>query len=562
MRLIRERKAVSTLIVILLILCSLIIGGLTSYVWVLSNYYLEPENKVQLTITDLNFAVDHANYFYMTVMNPSHSPSGTNITQIYYTVEGESNYHNVSVTEPETMPIRIERGTTKTLKCMTSWGEFAGKNITVHIVPLEGSGSSLSAQTKFVKLDIGTRFNATDSAKYFNVTVMNHENSAINLTLINVYFNYYTLIPHENISISLPKTLENGTLVSFDCIYNWNNTIDPTILVETAQGYIAYVTANVSATANVAIMTPLAFNESDPSEFNVTVANFADSSTSVDITSFDLTYDNGTQYHISSAYTSPSLPYRLNINSTGTIACKWNWTNYRDRNVTITANTKQGFVVPSKTVKTPSPVIFKIVAVDFNVTASGFFLVNVTNMPSSTKSINVTQINLNSNVTSFQPQNILVGVGETLQFNCTFDWTSLKGTTATVTVYIADGLLQANSTALPSVDLQLSEAIVFGTTPEGFKYVNITILNSAFSTREVTITQILFKTENRTDSIDGTTSNPQFAPTGYALSAGSSITMACIWNWTPYVGEDVTITVQTADGLTASRTFNIPSPPP
>ncbi len=560
MRLIRERKAVSTLIVILLVLCSLIIGGLTSYVWVLSNYYLEPENKVQLIITDLNFAVDHANYFYMTVMNPSHSPSGTNITQIYYTVEGESNYHNVSATEPESMPVRIERGTTKTLKCTTGWGEFAGKNITVYVVPLEGSGASLSVKTKFVGLDMGTRFNATDSAKYFNVTLKNHEYSTINLTLINVYFNYYTSIPHESISISLPKTLENGTLVSFDCTYNWNNTVNPTILVETAQGYIAYVTANVSATANLAITTPLAFNESDPSEFNVTVANFADSSTSVNITSFDLTYDNGTQYHISSAYTSPSLPYKLNINSTGTIACKWNWTNYRDRNVTITANTKQGFVFPSKTVKTPSPVIFKIAAVDFNMTDSGFFLVNVTNMPSSTKSINVTQINLNNNVTSFQPQ--IIPVGETMQLNCTFNWTSLKGTTATVTVYIADGLLQANSTILPSVDLQVSDTIVFGTTPEGFKYVNITILNSAFSAREVTITQILFKTENKTDSIDGTISNPQFAPTGYALPAGSSVTMACIWNWTPYLGEDVTITVQTADGLTASRTFNIPLPPP
>lgn len=560
MRLTREKRAISTLIVILLILCSLIIGGLTSYVWVLSNYYLEPENKIQLSIIDLNFAADHADYFYMTIMNPSHSPSGANITQIYYTIEGESNYHNVSTTEPESMPIRIERGTTKTVKCKTGWGEFAGKNITVHVVPLDGSGASLSATTKFVKLDVGTLFNATDSSKYFNVTVKNHEDSAINLTMINVYFNYYTLIPHENISIVLPKTFSNGTLVSFDCTYDWSNTVNPTVLVETAQGYIAYVTANVSATANLAIRTPLAFNESDPTEFNVTVANLADSSTSVNITSFDLTYDNGTQYHISSAYTSPSLPYKLDINSTGTITCKWNWTNYRDRNVTITAYTKQGFVFPSKTVKTPSPVIFKIDTVDFNVTASGFFLVNVTNIPGSTKSINVTQINLNNNVTSFQPQ--IIPVGETMQFNCTFDWTSLKGNTATVTVYVADGLLQANSTILPSVDLQVSDAIVFGTTPEGFKYVNITIVNSAFSTREVTITQILFKTENKTDSIDGTISNPQFAPTGYALPTGSSVTVACIWNWTPYPGEDVTITVQTADGLTASRTFNIPLSPP
>ena len=119
--------------------------------------------------------------------------------------------------------------------------------------------------------------------------------------------------------------------------------------------------------------------------------------------------------------------------------------------------------------------------------------------------------------------------------------------------------MQSLAVTLPAVDLRVSDTIAYNTTIDGFKYVNITIMNTVFSTRSVTITQIIFKTENATDSIDGTISVPQFAPNGYMLAVGTNVTIVCQWNWTPYLIKDkvLTVTVQMADGTTVSQTYHI-----
>jgi len=380
----KNSKAFSTFTLILLLLCSVIFGAFIAYLWVMGNFYLEPENTVYLVITDANFPVDHADYFNLTIVNPSHSPSGANITKIYITVEGDDKIYSVENIQPE-LPIWIERGTSKTIKCLRNWGEFAGKLVTIHLSALNASGAVRTVETKFVGLELEVDFNASDSCKQFEMTVGNNPQSAINLTLTKIYVNgqvpeNITMLPEDE-NVTLPLNVSIGNSVSFRCFYDWENLVNPGVLVETLEGYYAEKTANATAKALLSI-TDVTFNETKPDEMSITIANSELSTTFADITDIILTYDNGTTYLINGSLTNPQdqLPFRLIINETVTFNCVWNWRNYRDRNVTITVQTRQGFTPVSISVKTPQSVVSKITDLNFNLTSTEYFLVNVTNM--------------------------------------------------------------------------------------------------------------------------------------------------------------------------------------
>jgi len=76
-----------------------------------------------------------------------------------------------------------------------------------------------------------------------------------------------------------------------------------------------------------------------------------------------------------------------------------------------------------------------------------------------------------------------------------------------IMVYIEDGLNVPKSVTLPSVKLEI-DLPTFDELSIGIPYVNITVSNSVLSARNVKITQITFKTENKTYIIDGTLTNP------------------------------------------------------
>jgi len=540
-----NKKAVSTIILIILILCSAVFGALLSYMWVMGNFYLEPET-VNLVITQVDFPVDHADYFYVTVMNPSHSPSGTNITEIYFTVEGDNKLYNVTDTSPKSLPITLEKGTSKTIKCLTNWGEFAGKTIAVHVSATNASGAEASAETKFVKLEATTRFNATVSCKQFNVTITNDPQSAINLTVTNIKVD---LLPIENASllpddqnVTFPMNLFNGTSVSLRCLYNWENFKNPTVRVETSEGY--YAEASTNATASVLLLaTDAVFNETKTDELDITVFNSEDSSTPVDISNIDLTYSNGTKYYINGSLASPSLPHTLQRNSNVTFRCVWSWRDYWDKNVSITVYTRQGYTSVPKMVKTPPEIALKIMA-NFNLTDTGHFLLNVTNMPYSLKNVTVTQIKLNTNQTSFTPQT--VPMGERIQFNCTLNWTVFRRNTVTVTVNASNVIVFQNVT-LPYMYLKIINANF--TTTENGKNFNVTIENIGNSLLNANITRIVVRFENETVfKVDGIE---------YIIEVGKNATLTFSWDWSLCKNKEVTISVYTSEGLEFVDTFTV-----
>lgn len=555
MSIVKGTKAISTLILVLLILLSMIIGAFLSYMWVMSNFYLEPENTVGIVITEVNFPVDHGDYFNLTVMNPSHSTSDTNVTEIYLTVKGDSNLYRVNETYPEEFPIQLQRGSVKTIKCIMDWGKFAGKTITVHVSALNASGATRSSETKFVKLEAKAHFNATISCKHFNVTVRNHEASAINLTLTRVYLDYK---PVENMSIKLPEVIRINETRQFQCFVDWQGIEKPCVTIETLQGYSYKIESEVSS-AVVLQITDVTFNELNPNELNITLSNSASSVTSVDVTNIILTYENNTKYDISGNLAKPLLPHKLERNTTITFKCTWPWKDYRERSVTVIAYTKQGFVSAPKTVKTPPQIVLKITHLTFNLTDTGFFLMNVTNMACSLKEAHITKIKFNNDDCTFAPQTVLAG--EERQLKCGHNWANFKGERVTVTVYTAEGLNVSKSLVLPSVDMKIL-TLEFGMSPNGIPFINITILNSAFSKWDVTITQIKFKTMDAVQIIDGTLTSPMLHPKGYLLNLGAKVTIVCTWNWVIHQGENLMVIVETAEGFSTSQIFQIPKSVP
>ncbi|MEM3627324.1 MAG: hypothetical protein QXZ25_04790 [Candidatus Bathyarchaeia archaeon] len=544
-------KAISTFILILLVLLSMIIGALLSYMWVLSNFYLEPENTVGVVITEVNFPVNHGDYFNVTVMNPSHSPSDTNITEIYLTIKGDPHLYRVNETDPEKFPIPLQRGSVKTIKCIMNWGKFAGEIITVHVSAFNASGATRSSETKFVKLEAEAYFNAAISCKHFNVTVRNHEKSAINLTLIRFYLDEK---PVENMSISLPRIIMVNETLDFQCFVDWQGRENPLVLIETAEGYNCEIKNDVSSTVILQV-TDVTFNELNPNELNITIFNSANSATSVDVSNIVLTYYNNTKYNISGSLANPQLPHKLERNTALTFKCIWPWKNYRDKNITVTVYTRQGFMSASKTVKTPPQIVLKIAHINFNLTETEFFLVNIKNMPCSIKEAQIAKVMFNNNESDFEPQTILVG--EERLFKCGFNWANFKGERVTITVYTADGLNVSKSLVLPSVDMKIL-MLDFGKLTNGIPFVNVTILNSAFSRQDVTITQITFNANDSAKIIDGTLTSPTLHPKGYLLSIGAKVTIVCPWNWVIHQGENLMVIVKTAEGFSTSQIFQIP----
>jgi len=554
LRLKKEIKAISTLLVILLVLVSLIVGGLLSYMWVISSYYYE-SSGTDLIITDALFPLDQAGYFNLTVMNPSHS-STTNITDIYIKAADNTTVQAVTHIYRETLPITIERATSKKIVCVENWSPFAGKSITVGITTSDNTGASKTVITQFVGLETTTDINPLVSSKQFNITVTNPSNSTLNLTLSNVLINQ---VPVLNATPTLPLNLTVGSRVKVQCVFDFEGLSDPVIRVETAEGYYADLSTNVVTDLGWNI-TQVLFNGDNPEDMNITIFNPDTAGTYVDINEIELVYGNTTSY-INGSLTSPSFVpyYRLEPGDTVTFGnCTWDWRDYRSQNVTVNVYNLQEFAAASVTVLTPEPINFKITGVNFNLADTKHFAVNMTNVASSTDAVIPAQISLGGSSVGFASQ--AIPIGETRQFNCTFDWSSLRGTTATVDISTASGLYSSRSVTLPSVDLTISDTIDFNETAEGFLYVNVTITNSAFSTRSVTITEITFTTPNSTDTINGTT--PRLVPNGYPLAINAKVALICPWYWQDYYDQTLTVTVKTAEEFSATRTFQTPASTP
>jgi uncharacterized protein involved in tellurium resistance len=554
-----DKRAISTLALIILLLCSAIFGAIVSYMWVMASYYNMPEDTTLLIVTDVSFNATDATHFNVTILNPSNSALDVNISAIRLNIENENETYDVTDAEPA-LPFLLRRGTKQTFKCLKNWGKFAGENITVEPIASEGATTkSCSYQTPNVKLRVTPNFNVSESVNYFNITVENRESSVLDVTISDILL--FGISVKENVTPPLDSVniLPKNSSLTYTCNYNWENfrNINVTVTVKTYEGYEATCNTNKLLGAILSIQD-VWFDYSDVEHFYVNVNSSEDSTALASIRNINITLKDGREITINQTFPpvgESSVFNTIYPNSSLKFQCSWNWNAYRDETITVKVYTNEGFTIPTKNVTTPSQIVWNITDVKFDLDQPDYFLVDVKNMFCSLSEINVTRIMLNGNVTDMTPPFAVLYNDTQITFNCTIDWKTFIGKNVTITVIREDGMNISRTVEIPPVQLKMQEPAISELLGP---YVNITISNSINSIQNVTITAIVFETENRTDTVDGTLTIPELVPDGYVLKVGENVTIVCRWNWGLYLQYSLKVIVYTAEGFQISEVWHPP----
>ncbi|MGB9714442.1 MAG: hypothetical protein ACPLZC_05640 [Candidatus Bathyarchaeales archaeon] len=561
----RRIRGISTLTLILLLLCAVIFGALLSYLWVMANYYNMPEKATMLVVEEVSFSVSDARYFNVTILNPSNSVSDVNITAIRLTVEGKNETYDVTTTEPS-LNFTMKRGTRQTFVCKRNWSDLAGEIVKIEPIVENAEDvliTSYTASPPNVRLKVTPNFEEQihESIEYFNLTIENIQPEPLtNLTISEITVHGELV----NTAPQLPQVLMPNQNETFVCKRNWEDLkwINITIIVKTAEGYEAtYVTNELPGAA--LYIDEIKFDYADTSYFNLTVSSSEYSTAEATLSKVNVTFANGTSITLPTIPPLQTLLVTVAPNQTSPpIICIWNWSANRNEQVTVVVYTQQNITVPSKTVKTPPEIVWNITDVKFDFDDVEHFTINVTNMPCSLHEINIKNVMLNGENATIVDSSTSILPGEKMTINCSLSWRNWINETVTVTVVTEEGQSLSREVDIPAVELKLlGDNLVFGDLRDQYPnitisipYINITISNSAYSIQNVTINKIVVETGDKTYEIDGTLTYPRLVPSGYVLNAGENATVMCLWSWDVYLGlEPIEVTVYTAEGFQASR---------
>jgi hypothetical protein len=561
----RESKAVSTLLLILLLLCSAIFGGLVSYLWVMSSYYNMPEDSTLLIVENVDFSQTDFTHFNVTVLNPSNSVSDANITLLLLRIETTNEVYFINESEPEIgNGFLLKKGTRQTFKCIENWSNFTGEVVRIEPIAVNASTRSSPLATPYAKLVITPDFDPYASVQYFNLTVENSAESVTNLTVSELQISGEAM----NVTPTLPLALSPGQTQPFQCYQNWENLRgqNVTVTVKTQEGY-----ETTNETQGILGAAPyvgdVEFDYADTTYFNITIRNSEDATIPAIISGADVVFQNGTVYPLS-VRPPPILntaSSSISPNKSITFICNWNWTQYRNEEITVRAYSMGDFTVSNMTTTTPPSIVWNMTSVSFDLDDLGHFLVDVANTPCSLGGVNITTIELDDQNTTLQPPFAFLAPDEHATFSCAINWTNLIGQSINVTVFTADGTSVSTVVTIPLAQLKLLgdsvRAHIFGklqgttintTTP----YVNVTVSNSMNSLLNVTISRIVLEAGNVTQDLAESILYPKVTSGIYGVNAGESVTFVCYSDYTKYLTSDtIKITVYTTEGLQVSRTW-------
>jgi len=561
LKLIKNVKALSKLSIIILLITSLIIGALLSYLLVMG-YYLTlginiPKNTT-LSISHVAFTNQSTSYFNVTFFNPSYSPSAARITKI--TVKTADNkLHTVNQTSPET-PYTIPKANSTTFQCMWNWANYTGQDIGVIAFIDDGSGPTREVRTPFVGLTITeTRFNSSISLTHFNLTVQNSKYSATYVNISQIALPTGTL-PLNQTSPNLPYRLEKNQSKTFKCNWDWTNYQNKsiTIAVRTVEGYTAYYDKTTPQPLGVEI-TNLVFSEPDTTHFNVTVRNRKESPTFVNINNVTVTLENRTVREINRTQITPAPPYKLDRNSSVTLYCSWNWSLYWGKNATVSIFTTQNYTVRYSKF-TPSPI--EITNAIFDAANTNVFNITVHNSALYYTGVRITEISLtfeNGTVEKISWASVrpplpspVLNQSLSMTFKCLWNWGGYQDRNLTITVRTAEDYVAQFVKVTPKRVTLTIASISFDSTDTGI--FKVTIRNSVLSLEDANITKVTVTFENGT--VKQVSSVAPWLP--YLLSPNSTATFTCQWDWTNYRGKNITVTIYAEKGYVAFSLYTTP----
>jgi len=342
MRLIHDVKGVSRLVLILLLLIDFVLGALLSYMWTMGGYApreFHLPSRANVTIESVEFYVEDATFFNVTLLNPSYSPSAVAIEQILVSTN-DGLLYKATNTQPS-LPSTLTSGNSQTFKAFWNWANYTGQTVNVIAFVADGSGATFQKITPSMNLTIASvNFDPTVSATNFTVTVQSMGSQTfMNLTRITINGEDITVSPF------LPYTLNVNASATFILTRTWSylQGESATVNVETLQGFTAQKSQVVPEVLKV---SSIIFHPTNTSSFILIVQNVATPQISLDISQIMVNVQGETVI-IESVV--PALPYLLQQDPE-IFTCSWNWSNYAEQGVkaTVTVYTLQGFFVSSE----------------------------------------------------------------------------------------------------------------------------------------------------------------------------------------------------------------------
>jgi hypothetical protein len=346
-RLAKNVHAISRLVFILSLVIAFLIGALLSYIFTMGFYAPNEFNlpsKASLTIERVQFFSQSTDFFNVTVLNPSYSPSDATVEQIKVATN-DGIIHLANSTLPA-LPQVVASGKTQTFKSFWNWANYTGQTVDVILIIDQGSGPAVEAETGFMNLTITSiAFEPSVTVTRFNVTVASMS-SPISVDINRILINGQAY----NTTPTLPYMLKSNGSSTFTLYRNWTDVQGKpvSIAVQTEQGYAAYKTAIApQVTLNV---SNIRFYNTTATDFffNVTVRNSAYPSARVNISLLTV-YAEGQNITITDV--APSLSPSLDLEPLTPLVlqCRWDWTAYKNENATITIYTVQGFKASAET---------------------------------------------------------------------------------------------------------------------------------------------------------------------------------------------------------------------
>jgi hypothetical protein len=554
----KNKKALSSLSLIILLLIAAIIGGIISYLWV-TGYYVSLKEKIPeqdtVAITNLSFNPQNATAFNVTLLNPSYSPSDkVEVSAIGYEGENETTMHFVQASTPDLTlaPFDLARGASQIFTCLGNLAAYVNQTLVVSAFVLNGSGSTNFIKIPYTQLLIPKiDFNSTTGVENFTITLQNAPLSAANLTVTTIGIDYLTQgainTTVHPITPTLPQTLTPNQTVTLT-IQDWSDyaTLGGShqISVFTQEGYTASTYTQVPSLAFS--VEQINFNQTDTNHFAVTVRNNVTTNTPLNVTRIEVSM-NGTVTDV-----TPPLNSSTNGvlgNSTATFTASWNWTYHRDIGVVVTVYMLQG-INASRPQITPALSMLNITFPD-----SHHIFVTVKNSEYSARLANITRMTVTlENGTEEQIQitqppasPYLVGIGNTTMFSAYWDWHTYLNKTVNVNIYSDEGLIISAATRTPAssanytIYLTVPSAPVFNAA--SITRFTVTVQNNQTSSENATITRITVLLVNGTE-IDSTF-------TQQTLTPNSTANFTCTWNWQTYQNQSIVVRVYTDEGLKA-----------
>jgi len=224
-------------------------------------------------------------------------------------------------------------------------------------------------------------------------------------------------------------------------------------------GYYAPNEFNLPSQTSLTIEGMPAFFAENATYFNITVLNPSYSPTEAKIESIKVITSDGRVHIVDSA--SPPLPLTLAPGKSQIIQSFWNWGNYTGQTVDVYVLIADGSG-PAVQVKIGPKVeldFFNIVF--FNTTETSFYF-NVTiqnaGTPPAKQDVDLLTVNVEGQTIPIGDGDVVPPLPQTiepntsLQFTCTWDWSTYQGKNAAITVSTVQGFTATSAeTAIPSM---------------------------------------------------------------------------------------------------------------